>query len=226
MPKAYRYFTPMSSWTSNARRTFFSSSASIHTRPRHPSDVEEMSTLWDDGRRHAELVSARLTRDTIQFDDLHFELSLAIARPFVVGVAIVWRRVPAEPTSLRRPRCRDDTRASRDLSPASFRRAHIDEQARSNVSRQLRRRVRGVARRSNNWNPLHVASSCVAVDRVGHPRTDEVRLKLEKIISVQSSRCWAKRTSDLVKRANVSVATAATALPLKPLAEWRNIYTT
>ena len=41
MPKAYRYFTPMSSWTSDARRTFFSSSASIHTRPRHPSDVEE-----------------------------------------------------------------------------------------------------------------------------------------------------------------------------------------
>ena len=41
MPKAYRYFTPMSSWTSNVRRTFVSFSASIHTRPRHPSDVEE-----------------------------------------------------------------------------------------------------------------------------------------------------------------------------------------
>ena len=41
MPKAYRYFTPMSSWTSDARQTFFSSSAYIHTRPRHPFDVEE-----------------------------------------------------------------------------------------------------------------------------------------------------------------------------------------
>ena len=107
-------------------------------------------------------------------------------------------------TSLGRSRCRDDTRASSDLSPASFRRAHIDDPARSNVSRQLRRRVHGVARRSNDRHPLHVASSCV--DRVDHPRTDEVRLKLEKIISVQSSHCWAKLTSDLIKRVNVSVA--------------------
>ena len=98
-------------------------------------------------------------------------------------------------------RCQDDTRASSDLTPASFRRAHIDDPAQSTVSRQLRRCLRGVARRSNDRHPLHVASSCVAVDRVGHPRTDEVRLKLEKIISVQSSRCWTKRTSDLFKRA-------------------------
>ena len=112
-------------------------------------------------------------------------------------------------TSLGRPRCRDGTRASSDLSPASFRRAHIDDPARSNVSRQLRRGVRGVTRRSNDRHPLHVASSCVAVDRVSHSRTDEVRLKLEKIISVQCSRCWAKRTSDLFKRANVPVAPAA-----------------
>ena len=41
IPKANRYFTPMSSWTSDARRNFFSFSASIHTRPHHPFDVEE-----------------------------------------------------------------------------------------------------------------------------------------------------------------------------------------
>ena len=80
-------------------------------------------------------------------------------------------------------------------------------------------RALGVARRLDDRHPLHMVSSCVAVDRVGHQRTDEVRLKLEKVISVQISRCWATRTSDLFKRANGSVAPATAALPLKPLTE-------
>ena len=86
MPKAYRYFTPMSSWTSDARRTFFSSSASIHTRSRYPyTDVDPLRR-WSTTRNWS---VCRLARDTRQFDDLRFELTSAIARPFVVGASIV-----------------------------------------------------------------------------------------------------------------------------------------
>ena len=55
MLKAYRYLTSMGRWTSDARRTFFKSSASIHTTLKRVT--VQTSTIRDDGRGRAKLDS-------------------------------------------------------------------------------------------------------------------------------------------------------------------------
>ena len=135
----------------------------------------------------------RLARHTRWFGDLR------------VGLC---RRVQA--TSLGCPRCRDDTRVS-SFSPTSFRRADIDDQA--NVSRQLRHRSQS-RRPLNARHPLHMASKELCRCQLCRPPAEErstIKM-LEKMRSVQSSRFWATRTSEIFKRAYVSVANAGTAL--------------
>ena len=228
MQTIYRYFTPMSSWTSHARRIFFSSSASSHTTPVILSTLKRVtaqtSTLWDDGWRRAELVS--VSRGTWYQTVCRSSLwTLVSDRPAVRRRC--FDRLTSRSrraTSLGRPRCRDDTRASSDLSPASSHRAHIDDPARSNDYRQLRRRTLGVARRSNDRHSLHVASRCVAVDCVGHPRADEVEACKDYICSefslIGDTHVWSFQARQRLCRP------AAAALLLKPLAEWRHIFTT
>ena len=92
MLNAYRYFTPMGSWISDARRIFFSSSASIYTRPRHPSYEEGHCTDIDPLRRWS---TARWAGKSVAWHVISDGLPSAIARPFVVGVSTVLRRVPA-----------------------------------------------------------------------------------------------------------------------------------
>ena len=100
--------------------------------------------------------------------------------------------LPVFHSGLGRPRRRDDTRVSSSFSMASFRRSHIDDLARSNVSRQLRSPLTELPSFERPASSIWRRKSCAAVGLVGHPRTDEVRSKkLEKMRSVQSSRCWA-----------------------------------
>ena len=70
--KAYRYFTSMGSGTSDARRTFFSSSVSINTRPPHPSDVDEGQCTdvdhlrqWSRARCAGQCVAWHVTQDDL-----------------------------------------------------------------------------------------------------------------------------------------------------------------
>ena len=224
MLNAHRYFTPMGRGTSDACRTFFSSSASIHTTLKRVA--VQTSTIWDDDRRRAELVSVspvmwyqtvwRSSHSTLVSD------RPAVRRLCFDCLTSLSRRA----TSFGRTRHRDDTRAS-SSSPASFSHAHIDDRGRT-VSRQLRRRSRS-RRRLNDRHPLYTASKELYRCRPCRTPADgrSAVKRLEKLItSGQSSRFWATRTSDLFKRANVAVAPAAAALPLKPLTEWRNTFMT
>ena len=111
---------------------------------------------WDDDRRLAELDS--MSPGT-QYQTVWRSSSwtLVCNRPAVRRRCFDRLAPRSRLSRLGRSRCRDDTQVSSSFSPASFRRTDLDDSARSNVSRRLRRRSR--SRRLLNYRqPLHLAS--------------------------------------------------------------------
>ena len=118
----------------------------------------------------------------------------------------------ALPPGLERPRRRDDTRAS-SSSSSSFRRADIDDRARSNVSRELRRRSKSRCL-LNDRLPLHIATKELSLSVVSATRgRTKYGKKFEKMRSVQSSRCWAT--------AHLIYSSAPTSLSAPPRPRYR-----
>ena len=125
------------------------------------------------------VISDGLTIFALDFRKRSPDHSSSVLRPSEVAL----------PSGLERPRRRDDTRASSSFSSSSFRRADFDDRARSNVSRELRRRSKSRCR-LNDRLPLHISTKELSLSAVSRGRTKYGK-KLEKMRSVQSSHCWA-----------------------------------
>ena len=172
---------------------------------------DDIQTIVGDDEETAEAISKVVALHVIPEGLTIFALghSPSVLRPPEVAL----------PPGLERPGRRDDTRASSSFSSAPFRRADIDDRARSNVSRQLRRRSRSRCR-LNDRLPLHIATKEMSLSAVSATRgRTKYGKKARKDAICSEFSLLGDSTSDLFKRANVSIAPAAAALPLKALEE-------